>query len=155
MNLLDVAGQICKAVLPIREDVFYGNPDSCVAICTLSSMNLLRDIANSGILRQVALAGRLLSENKGIDTLIRSVNKNPNLSTLILCGKEVSGHRTGHSLLLVHKYGVDKSRRIVNSLSPSPFLSVSESEIVRFQKQITIIDRIGSTSLQEIRSLIQ
>jgi tetrahydromethanopterin S-methyltransferase subunit A len=154
MNLLDIAGQICKIVLPIREDVFYGNPQSSIAVCTLSSMDLLREIAESDVIRNVALAGRLLSENKGIDALIRSINKNPNITTLILCGKEVAGHRAGHSLLLAYRYGIDENGRIVNSLSPNPFLSVSESEISTFQKRIRIIDRIGSTSIQEIQSLI-
>ncbi|MEM4252000.1 MAG: tetrahydromethanopterin S-methyltransferase subunit A [Candidatus Nitrosotenuis sp.] len=154
MNLLDIAGQICKVVLPIREDVFYGDPHSSTAICTLSSMGLLREIAESDVIRRVAVAGRLLSENKGIDTLIRSINKSPNITTLVLCGKDVAGHRAGHSLLLAHRYGIDENGRIVNSLSPNPFLSVSESEISIFQKQIRIVDRIGITSIQEIQSLI-
>lgn len=154
MNLLDIVGEICKVVLPIPEDVFYGDPQSTVAICTLSSMDMLKEIARSDVLDRVCLAGRLLSENKGIDALIRYVSKNPNLSTLILCGREVAGHRAGQSLLLVHRYGTDSDGRIVNSPSPDPFLSVSEDEITRFQKQIKIIDRIGTTDLHAIRPLL-
>ncbi|MEM3143252.1 MAG: tetrahydromethanopterin S-methyltransferase subunit A [Candidatus Nitrosotenuis sp.] len=154
MNLNDIAGEICKIILPIHEDVFYGNPRSNVAVCTLSSMKLLKEIAGSDVLSRIALAGRLLSENKGIDALIRHVNQNENLSMLILCGKEVSGHRAGHSLLQVHKYGVDTDGRIVNSVSPEPVLSVSNSEIAKFQNKIRIIDAIGTTSLEDLRSLI-
>jgi tetrahydromethanopterin S-methyltransferase subunit A len=154
MNLNDIAGEICKIILPIHEDVFYGNPRSNVAVCTLSSMELLKEIANSDVLGRIALAGRLLSENKGIDALIRHVNQNENLSVLILCGKEVSGHKAGHSLLHVHKYGIDTDGRIVNSVSPEPVLSVSNSEITKFQNKIRIVDAIGTTSLEDLRSLI-
>jgi tetrahydromethanopterin S-methyltransferase subunit A len=154
MNLNDIAGEICKIILPIHEDVFYGNPRSNVAVCTLSSMKLLKEIAGSDVLSRIALAGRLLSENKGIDALIRHVNQNENLSVLILCGKEVPGHKAGHSLLQVHRYGIDADGRIVNSISPDPVLSVSNSEITKFQNKIRIIDAIGTTSLEDLRSLI-
>jgi tetrahydromethanopterin S-methyltransferase subunit A len=154
MNLNDIAGEICKIILPIHEDVFYGNPRSNVAVCTLSSMKLLKEIAGSDVLGRIALAGRLLSENKGIDALIRHVNQNENLSVLILCGKEVLGHKAGHSLLQVHRYGIDADGRIVNSISPDPVLSVSNSEITKFQNKIRIIDAIGTTSLEDLRSLI-
>lgn len=150
MNLLEVAGKLCKVLLPIPEDVFYGNPTSTVAVCTLSSMNLLREIASSSMMSSIALAGRLLSENKGIDELIRYVNKNPNLKTVILCGKEVAGHRAGHSLLLAHRYGIDKDGRIIGSTSPDPILTVTESEVAQFQKQIKIVDNIGETRLHSI-----
>jgi tetrahydromethanopterin S-methyltransferase subunit A len=154
MNLNEIAGELCKIILPIHEDVFYGNPQSNVAVCTLSSMNLLKEIARSDVLGRIVLAGRLLSENKGIDALIRHVNQNENLSVLILCGKEVSGHKAGHSLLQVHRYGIDADGRIVNSVSPEPVLSVSNSEITKFQNKIRIIDAIGTTSLEDLNALI-
>ncbi len=155
MNTLsEVVGQICKMLIPIRDEVFYGNRESSVGICTLSSMSLLKEIADSDLLEKVAVAGRLLSENKGIDVLIRYVLKNPLLRTIIVCGTEVSGHRAGHSLILLHKYGVDKNNRISNSLSPDPVLSSSETEILQFQRQVKIIDMIGKTSLDEIRSAL-
>jgi len=33
------------------------------------------------------------SENKGIDSIIEYVNKNQKIKTIIVCGKEVSGHK--------------------------------------------------------------
>jgi tetrahydromethanopterin S-methyltransferase subunit A len=152
---LEIAGQICKVLIPIQDEVFYGNSRSNVGICTLSSMGLLRQIAESGLLEKVAVAGRLLSENKGIDALVKYTIKNPTLDTIIVCGNEVSGHLAGRSLLLLHKYGIDKDGRIINSPSPDPVLSSSESEIRRFQNQIKIIDMIGKTNLDEIRSTVE
>ena len=154
MNISEIAGQICKILIPIRDEVFYGNPHSSVGICTLSSMDLLKEVAGSGLLKKVAVAGRLLSENKGIDALIRYVTKNPTIDTIIVCGAEVSGHRAGHSLVSLHKYGVDKNNRIINSLSPDPILSSSEADIQQFQRQVRLIDMIGKTDLDEIRSVV-
>lgn len=150
--LLEIAGQICKILIPVHGEVFYGNPRSNVGICTLSSMNLLKEIANSDLMEKISVAGRLLSENKGIDALIKHVAKNPVLDTIIVCGAEVSGHLTGHSLVLLHKYGVDQNNRITNSPSPDPVLASSNADILQFQRQVKIIDMIGNTSLDEIRS---
>lgn len=155
MNIMgEIAGIICKTVLPIPEDIVSGNPLSNVAVCTLSSMNLLRDIGNSTIMERCAIAGRLLSENKGIDALVRHINENPRIDTLILCGKEVPGHRAGHALVCLHRDGIDESGRIVNCISPDPILLVSVQEVKRFQEQTKILNRIGLTDVEEIARLI-
>jgi tetrahydromethanopterin S-methyltransferase subunit A len=66
MNKLgNIVGELCKAILPITEESYKGNPDCTIAICTLSSLDLLKKIANSDILQRVSIVGRLLSENKG------------------------------------------------------------------------------------------
>lgn len=153
-SLAELAGQLCKILLPISEEVFYGNQFSNVAICTLSSMNLLKEISNSDLMGKISLAGRLLSENRGIDELIRYVNKHPTVDTIIVCGMEVLGHRAGHALFCVHKYGTDEQNRIINSVSPDPVLSVSKEEIQQFQRQITLIDKIGQTDLDQIRFIV-
>jgi tetrahydromethanopterin S-methyltransferase subunit A len=153
-SLAELAGQLCKILLPINEEMFYGNQSSNVAMCTLSSMNLLKEISNSDLMGKIILVGRLLSENKGIDELIRYVNKHPTVDTIIVCGMEVSGHKAGHALFCVHKYGTDEQNRIINSISPDPVLSVSKSEIQQFQKQITLINKIGQTDLDQIRSIV-
>ena len=149
-SLLDLAGEICKLVFPIREEVFLGNNESSVAVCTLSSMDLLKEISNSDLMKKVAMAGRLFSENKGIDELVRNIIKNHNIRTLVVCGKEVSGHKTGRTLVALYKYGIDSNGRITNSYSPNPFLTVSKEDVGQFQKQITLVDRIGETRLDRI-----
>ena len=154
MNLLELAGQICKILLPINEEVFFGKPESNVAICTLSSMNLLKEIANSDLINKVVLAGRLLSENKGIDTLVRFVVKHPNLDTIIVCGNDVIGHKAGHALFCLHKFGIDQQNRIVNSVSPNPVLTILRSEVKQFQNQVTLIEKIGQTDLEKIRLIV-
>ena len=156
MNALGEAiGELCKVILPIHEESYLGNTDSSVAVCTLSSMNLLKKIANSEILNNISIIGRLLSENKGIDSIVEYVNKNPKITTIIVCGREVWGHKAGHSLFQLHKNGIDKNNRIINSSSPDPYLTVSRSQIQHFQKNITLVNLINETDLKIILNKIQ
>lgn len=152
MNLIEnLAGEICKIILPINEEMFFGNPRSSLAICTLSSMNLLKEITNSNLLSKIALVGRLFSENKGIDSLVRYVISNKNLETILLCGKDTPGHRPGHSLLNLYKNGVNNQGRIIGSSSPDPILTITKSEVLKFQNQVKLIDEIGETSISKIK----
>ena len=151
MNAIGEAiGELCKIILPINEEFYLGSSDSNIAFCTLSSMDLLKNIANSKILNQISIAGRLLSENKGIDSIIKHVNKNHQIDTMIVCGKEVWGHKSGHSLFELHKNGTDQYNRIINSTSPDPFLTVSKSEIKYFQDNVNLVDLINVTNLESI-----
>lgn len=155
MNQLgNVIGEICKVILPIPEEVYFGNQSSSFAVCTLSSIKLLKELKNSGILSQVSVLGRLLTENKGIDSLIQNANKNKNLKTIILCGKEVSGHKAGHSLLELNKNGIDSDGRIINSHSPDPILTVTKEEVEKFREKINLINMIGQTESSKILKLI-
>jgi len=146
----EAIGELCKVILPINEEFYLGNSDSSIAICTLSSIDLLKNFANSEILNQISIVGRLLSENKGIDSIIKYVNKNPKVDTIIVCGKEVWGHKSGHSLFQLHKNGTDQNNRIINSTSPDPFLTVSKSEIKYFQDNVNLIDLINVTEFELI-----
>jgi tetrahydromethanopterin S-methyltransferase subunit A len=151
----ETIGELCKIILPIPEEYYFGNPNSSIAICTLSSINLLKNLANSEILNHISIAGRLLSENKGIDSIIESVNKNQNIKTLIVCGKEVSGHKAGHSLFALHKNGVDENKRIINSISPDPHLTVSKFKIQYFQSNVNLVNLINETNYAEILKKIK
>lgn len=155
MNELGNAiGEICKILLPIHEEFYLGNRNSDIAICTLSSINLLRNITNSKILDRVYIVGRLLSENKGIDSIIRYVNDNTNIKTIIICGKEVVGHRAGHSLLQLHHNGISDNGKILGSTSPDPYLTVSQKQVSYFQNKIKLVDMINETNLNLIRQKI-
>ena len=155
MNSLgNVIGELCKVILPIPEEFYSGNHESSIAVCTLSSIDLLKNISNSDILNYIAIAGRLLSENKGIDSIVRYVNRNQNIKTIIVCGKEVWGHKSGHSLLQLHRNGIDKNSRIINSVSPDPFLTVTKDEVHYFQKAVSLVNMINETNLEMIKRKI-
>ena len=154
-NLHETIGEICKILIPIPEKVYYGNTNSQVAICTLSSINLLKYIANSDIMNKCAIVGRLLSENKGIDSIVRYVHQNKNIKTIIICGNEVQGHNAGKSLIALHEFGIDHNSKIINSDSPDPFLQSSKKEIEYFCNKISLINKIGETDIERIRKLIK
>jgi len=155
MNSLgNMVGELCKVILPIPEEFYEGNPDSTVAVCTLSSLNLLRKMANSDILQHVSIVGRLLSENKGIDTIIRHVNQNKKIKTIIVCGKEVWGHKAWHSLFQLYKNDIDNDGRIIGSTSPDPFLTVTKSQINYFQNEINLVNMINETNFNKIKQKI-
>jgi tetrahydromethanopterin S-methyltransferase subunit A len=148
-------GKLCKIILPIPEESYQGNLSSSIAVCTLSSIDLLKKLANSEILNHISIVGRLLSENKGIDSIIKYVYKNQKITTIIVCGKEVWGHKAGHSLFQLHKNGVDKNNRIINSTSPDPYLTVSKSQIQYFQNNITLVNLIAETDFATISDKIK
>jgi tetrahydromethanopterin S-methyltransferase subunit A len=154
-KLGDTIGKICEALLPIPEEFYIGNSNSSICICTLSSIKLLKEIKNSKVIDNIAIVGRLFTENKGIDSIIKHVNQNKKIKTIIVCGKDVWGHKSGHSLFELHKNGIDHNNRIINSTSPDPFLTVSESEIKYFQKQITLVNLIDETNIELIINKIQ
>jgi len=153
-KLGDTIGKICEVLLPIPEEFYIGNYNSSICICTLSSIKLLKEIKNSKIIDNVAIVGRLFTENRGIDSIIKYINQNKKIKTIIVCGKDVWGHKSGHSLFELYKNGIDNNR-IINSTSPDPFLTVSESEIKYFQKQITLVNLINETNIELINNKIQ
>ena len=156
MNLIeDIAGELCKILLPIEEEVFFGDPRSNIAICTLSSINLLKEIVDSSLIEEIAVIGRLFSENKGIDSLVKSVISNEKIDTIILCGKDTLGHRPGYSLLCLHKNGMDDNHKIINSPSPHPILTITKKEVTKFQNQVKIINKIGEISISKLKNLIK
>jgi len=154
-KLGEAIGKICEALLPIPEEFYVGNLDSSTCICTLSSVQLLKEFKNSKIIDNFAIVGRLFSENKGIDSIVKCVNQNQKIKTIIVCGKEVWGHKSGHSLFQLHENGIDENNRIINSVSPDPFLTVSKSEIQYFQKEITLVNLIDETNIELIVNKIK
>ena len=155
MNLIeDIAGELCRILLPIEEEVFFGDPSSNITICTLSSISLLKDITHSDIIKEIAIAGRLLSENKGIDSLIRSVISNEKINIIILCGKDTIGHKPGDSLLCLHKNGIDENHKIIGSSSPHPLLTITKKEVSKFQRQVKIINKIGETNISRLEGIV-
>ena len=134
-----LAGEACRILFPIPVDVFKGNGSS-ISVCTLSSIGLLIKISKSDLMNDLLIAGRLHSENKGIDKLINFCITHPELEYIILCGKDTVGHYPGNALINLMENGVDGNGKIVGSISPSPFMCSSNVGIEKFKKQITIVD---------------
>lgn len=152
-KLEDGAGKLCKVLLPIKQEYYLGS-GKLTAICTLSSFDLLGMISRSSLMDRVLIAGRLLSENKGIDAIISFTVNHPELNRIILCGKEVKGHRAGQALLALARNGVDASGRIISATGPNPILNQSAKDVEIFRRQVQIIDLIWTVDMDKIAQLL-
>ena len=147
-------GEICKYLLPIKHKHFVGK-GSRIAICTLSSIRLLTEISNdTKLMNNLAIVGRLLSENKGIEDIINYCIVHKELEHLIICGKDSRGHRAGDSLIALSKNGMTKEGIIIESKSPRPQLRSSYQEVEIFRDRITVHNLIEETDLNRIRSCV-
>jgi tetrahydromethanopterin S-methyltransferase subunit A len=138
---------------PIPTSSFMGNGNS-IAICTLSSVDLLKRISKDKIMERVLIAGRLFSENKGIDSLVTFCAQSLTLRWLLICGRDTKGHSPGDALLNLKTYGIDKESRIINAISPHPYLTCDPLSIQKFRDKIELIDMRNCTDLDEIRNKI-
>jgi tetrahydromethanopterin S-methyltransferase subunit A len=150
----EVAGKICKVVIPIKKEYYVGQGKS-LAICTLSSLDLLEKISQTPfVMGRVAIVGRLLSENKGIDAIVKFAAEHPDLSRLILCGKEVKGHKAGQALLSLAANGTDNDGRIIGALGSYPTLRMPSDVINAFRRRVVVEDLIGTTDVDRIVHLV-
>ena len=147
-------GELCKYLIPIKHEYYLGR-GSRVAICTLSSIKLLIEISNdTKVMNNVAIVGRLLSENKGIDKIIKYCLTNKELVHLIVCGKDARGHRAGDALIALSNNGVTKEGKIIMSKSPCPHIMSTYEEVQSFRNRIIIHNLIEETNLSSITSYL-
>lgn len=148
-------GQLCKYLIPIKHEYYLGG-GSTIAICTLSSIKLLSEISNDNkFMDNIAIVGRLLSENKGIDKIIQHCITNRNLVHLVVCGKDVSGHMAGDSIIALFNYGITSEGKIIAAKSPHPYLVSSYEDVQTFRNRCTIHNLIGETNFSRVKSYIE
>ena len=136
-------------VLPGRYVV--GNARSNLAICTLSSLDLIDKLAERLGKERFAIIGKAVTENIGIERIIKNVISNPNIRFLLICGKEPKGHWVGQALLSLKENGVDDEGRIIGAKGAMPYLkNVSREEIDQFRQQVELIDMRECEDVEEI-----
>lgn len=147
-------GDLCKVLFPIRTRCVEGEGKE-IAICTLSSLNLLEQISRHQILmKKIILVGSLLSENKGIDEIIRYSKQNRSLAHLILCGTDTNGHLAGNSLLSLFDRGISREGRILNSNGHRPYLTVSHNDVESFRNRVSVHNLLGIVDIEFIRKYV-
>lgn len=104
----------------------------------------------------VAIYGNLKTENIGIEKIVANVISNPYIRYLLICGKEIRGHKSGESLVALHKFGIDKNNKIVNAPGAIPYIeNLNNESIKRFQNQITILNKIGIVDKLKLDEIIK
>jgi tetrahydromethanopterin S-methyltransferase subunit A len=125
-----------------------GDPRGAVAVCTLTSKELIEPIAR---LSGVALAGRVYTANLGVERIVRNVTANPQVRFLLLCGRDSPLFHPGQTLQALFANGVDGERRVVGAAGYLPVLQgVSVERIERFRRQVELVDCTGETDLARL-----
>lgn len=140
---------------PYPGDYVVGAARGSVAICTLSSRDLAAAVIAQGV-PTIAIAGRCDTENIGVEKVVLNLLTNPQVRTLILCGVEAKGHRTGDAFLQLKAHGVDTSMRVLESASWRPVLkNLTLVDVARFREQVEVINLIGVMDIATIVAAAQ
>jgi tetrahydromethanopterin S-methyltransferase subunit A len=112
-----------------------GNKRSPIAICTNASIDEFELDMN-----KIAIIGKCVTENIGIEKIIENIITNPYIRFLILCGKEAKGHFVTNAFISLKQNGVDESKRIIGAKGNMPFLkNLNKEQIEHFRNQVEII----------------
>jgi tetrahydromethanopterin S-methyltransferase subunit A len=142
-----------RAWPPEAGDYRVGDVTANVAVCTLSSRELIESVA---ALPGVAIAGRLITVNLGIERMVSNLVSNPRIRALLLCGKDSPVFHTAQALRALSENGVTAERRIIGAQGHWPVLAnLSAAHIARFREQITLIDAVGISDLATIARRVE
>jgi len=128
-----------------------GNKKSSVAVCTNATVKgITLDMG------KIAVCGKCVTENIGIEKIIQNIISNPNIRFLVLCGKISKGHFVHQAIISLKKNGIDEQKRIIGAKGNTPFLKgIDESQIARFRQQIEIVDLIGEENPKRIMKAVE
>ncbi|MEM7825210.1 MAG: tetrahydromethanopterin S-methyltransferase subunit A [Candidatus Aenigmatarchaeota archaeon] len=130
---------------------YIGNKNSCVAVCTLASIDLLENFNKPEYLSKIAIIGKDVTENIGIEKIVQNTITNPYIRFIILCGRESEGHYVGQAIRALVDNGLDENKRIVQAKGPIPFIkNLTLEQVDTFRKQVKIIDLIGCEDIPTI-----
>lgn len=138
---------------PLPGDFKVLDPRAPGAICTLASEDLLDALAGAAP-PGVAIIGSMVTENLGIERLVRNLASAPAVTWLLVCGGDSKGHRAGESLLALFRNGVDKEMRVVGAPGQRARLpNLSFEEIEQFRRRVTVLPHLGVTDPGEVLAL--
>lgn len=127
-----------------------GNKNSPIAVCTNASIDEIEVD-----LKKVAIIGKCVTENIGIERIIQNIVSNSNIRYLILCGRNSKGHFVSQAIEALIENGIDKEKRIIGAKGNMPYLKNIDGELVeRFRKQIKAINYTGEIDSKKIGEII-
>ncbi len=131
---------------PVAEGRYkVGNTESPVAVCTMASVEM--DLP----LDRIAIKGKCVTENLGVEKIIKNTISNPKIRYIIFCGKESHGHFVGQAVKSLKDNGIDAEKRIIGAKGGMPILkNLKPEEIERFREQVEPIDMSGEEDRAKI-----
>jgi len=137
---------------PLVEGRFYvGNKNSPVAVCTNSTVEgIVLDM------EKVAICGKCVTENVGMEKIIQNVVANPNIRFLILCGKPSKGHFVEQAFMALKQNGVNEEKTIIGAVGNMPLLKGLDIETIeRFRAQVEPINLNGETNPDVVMQTVE
>lgn len=130
---------------------YLGNKQSQVAVCVLASVDLLEKMNAEKMLGNIAICGKAVTENIGVEKIVQNIVSNPGIRFLILCGKESHGHYVGQAIKCLIESGVAEDGKIIGALGPMPTVkNLTAEQVETFRKQVKIIDLIDCEDAEKI-----
>lgn len=140
---------MCDGLYPWGGRFTEVNRKGCVAVVTLSEEFSVDEEC-------VALYGSMKTENLGVEKVVANVASNPNIRFLIVCGTEVRGHRSGESILCLHRNGVDSNHKVIGAKSAIPFIeNLPPEAISRFREQVEVVDLVDVGDSEKIAAAVK
>ncbi len=130
---------------------YVGDEDSPVAVCTLSSFELLEQLAQAPIAKRLAIIGPLETENVGLERMLMTLLERPRIRWLILCGDEHRGRRPAQALASLMEHGIAPDGTILGARSKLARLStLGQEQVAAVQRQLRVRDLTGIHDLAQI-----
>ena len=130
----------------VQGNYVVGNPNGQIAVCTLTTDTLIKQIAQWD---NIAIVGKVYTPNLGIEKIILNTISNPNIRFLVLCGKDSPVFHAGQALQSLFKYGIDKEKRIINAIGHYPVLrNLAVEKINQFLEQVELVDCLEEKNIE-------
>jgi len=134
---------------------FVADAAAPVAVCTLGSADLAPRVAANAP-PGLCIAGKLETENIGIEKVVKNVIANPAIRFLLCVGTEPPKHLTGGTLMALFENGIDAARRIPGAPGMRPMLpNTTAAEVDAFRRQVEPVLMVGCTNVPEIHARIE
>ena len=136
---------------PILEGRYrVGNPDSPVAICTMATVDM------EFPMDRIAIAGKCVTENMGIEKIVKNTISNPHIRYMIICGKVPMGHFVDNAIISLIDNGVDAEGRIIGARGGIPVVkNLTPQEIERFRRQVTPFPMPDVTDVSKVMEKVE
>ena len=130
---------------------YVGNEASPVAVCTLSSFDLMEQLAQAPIAQRLAIIGPLETENVGLERMLMTLLERPRVRWLIVCGDEHRGRRPAQALQCLMEHGIAEDGTILGARSKLARLSMLGAEhVAAVQRQVRLRQLVGVDDLHQI-----
>lgn len=128
-----------------------GNRESPVAVCTMATVEM--DLP----MDKIAIKGKCVTENIGIEKIVQNIVTNPNIRYLIFCGKDSRGHFIRQAIEQLIKEGVEgPNKKIKGAMGAMPEVkNLTTEEVEAFRKQVTTVSLPDVTDAQEVMKAVE